>query len=80
MQTRVQRWGNSLAIRIPKAFADQAGVAQHSLVDLSIVEGQLVVTAVTPPSPSLDELLTGVTDDNLHGEATWGDAVGREAW
>jgi antitoxin MazE len=70
MQTRVQRWGNSLAIRIPKAFADQARVAQDSLVDLAIVEGQLVVTAVPAPPPSLDELLVGVTDDNLHAEVT----------
>lgn len=55
-------------------------MTQNSLVDLAMVEGQLVVTPI-PASPlSLDELLAGVTDANLHRETEWGDAAGREAW
>lgn len=80
MRTRVQKWGNSLALRIPKAFAEEVGLQASSAVELSVVEGRLVVEPVAPLSLSLDELLKGVTKDNLPGEWRTGPAVGREVW
>ena len=80
MKTRVQRWGNSLALRIPKSFADDAGLDHGALVDVSLVEGRLVVTPVTAPSYTLDELVAGITDENRHGEEAIGPSVGNEAW
>ena len=78
MRTKIQRWGNSLAVRIPKPFAEEAGLEQQSEVDVAVVDGTLVIT----PSPalSLNELLAQVTDDNLHGEIDSGSPVGREVW
>ena len=78
MRTRIQKWGNSLGLRIPRAYAREARIEQHSLVDVTFVEGCLVVTPVEEPSFSLEQLLAGVTDENLHGEFDMGPPVGRE--
>jgi antitoxin MazE len=80
MKTRVQKWGNSLALRIPKSFAEEAGLRADAPVELSLVEGRLVVQPITPPLLTLDELLRGITDENLPGEWSTGPAVGREVW
>jgi antitoxin MazE len=79
MQTRIQKWGNSLAIRIPKPFALQVGLEQNSLVAVSVSEGKLVLEPLKP-SYSLEELLAQVTQDNVHQEIETGPNVGTEAW
>ena len=80
MKTRVQKWGNSLALRIPKSFAAEAGLQADAAVELSLVKGTLVVQAITPQPLTLDELLRGITDENLPGEWNTGPAVGKEVW
>jgi antitoxin MazE len=79
MQARIQKWGNSLAVRIPKPFAQEIGLEQNSLVTISIEEGKLLLEPAKP-SYSLEELLAEVTKDNLHREVETGPAVGNEAW
>jgi antitoxin MazE len=80
MKTRVQKWGNSLALRIPKAFAEEAGLHAEAAVELSLVEGRILVQPITPQPLTLDQLLRGVTDENLPGEWDTGPAVGKEVW
>ncbi len=80
MRTKIQQWGNSLALRIPKPFAEDAGIGRHSEVELSVAEGRLVVIPIEEPRLSLSELLARVTDENLHSEIDTGPAVGGEAW
>lgn len=80
MTTRVQKWGNSLALRIPKSIALEAGLNLDSPVELSLAKGKLIVRRVSPPAPTLEELLKGVTDDNRPGEWQTGPAVGKEIW
>ncbi len=80
MKTRVQKWGNSLALRIPKSFGAEAGLFANAAVELSLVEGSLIVRPITPQPLTLDELLRGITDDNLPGEWDTGPAVGKEVW
>jgi len=80
MKTRVQKWGNSLALRIPKVFAAEAGLREDARVELSLVKGGVMVQPVPPEPLTLDELLSGVTDENLHGEWDTGPSVGRELW
>lgn len=80
MKTRIQKWGNSLAVRIPKSFAAEARLAEETPVELSLVEGKLLVQPLTPKQPTLEELLRDVTDENLHGEWDTGPSVGREVW
>ena len=80
METRVQRWGNSLALRIPKLLADEAGLKDNSPVQLALRDKLLVVVPIRTPAISLDALLAQVTTNNLHSEVQTGPAVGGEAW
>ena len=80
MKTRVQKWGNSLALRIPKSFAAEAGLRPDAPVELSVVDGQLVIRPLAEEPLTLEELLRGVTDENRHGEWDTGPAVGKEVW
>jgi antitoxin MazE len=80
MQARIQKWGNSLALRIPKAFAVEAQLEEDALVEIALVEGQLVVKPVTAHEWTLDELLAGVTPHNIHREIEMGSPVGKELW
>ena len=80
MKTRVQKWGNSLVLRIPKSFAAEAGLHEDAAVEMSLAEGRLIIQPLRPAQLTLGELLRGVTDDNLHGEWDSGPAVGKEVW
>lgn len=77
MQIKVQRWGNSLALRLPKAAAIKAGVSEGSSLDLEASAGRLVARAVH--RYRLADLLVAVTSKNVHDEVFAGPAVGREA-
>ncbi|VAW31379.1 Programmed cell death antitoxin MazE [hydrothermal vent metagenome] len=81
MQTQVKKWGNSLALRIPKTFAEEMAIIQDTAVEISIVEGKLIVTPLSEAKTySLDNLLSQITAENLHREVDTGDAVGNEVW
>jgi antitoxin MazE len=80
MKTRVQKWGNSLALRIPKSFADEVGLKKETSVDVSLAEGKLVITPEAKPKPTLKRLLATITKENMHGEFETGRAVGKEIW
>jgi antitoxin MazE len=80
MRTRVQKWGNSLALRIPKSFAAEAGLHKEGPVDISVADGEIVIRPVTGSKPTLKQLLAGVTKENLHHEVDTGRAAGKEVW
>ena len=80
MKTRIQKWGNSLALRIPKSFANEVGLDKEAPVDISLADGKLVITPVTQPKPTLKQLLAKITKDNLHSEVETGSAAGNETW
>ncbi|ANV83645.1 MazF family transcriptional regulator [Picosynechococcus sp. PCC 7003] len=80
MITTTAKWGNSLAIRIPKNLAEELALTEKSTVDLRVIEGKIVITPQTAPSYSLEELLEAITPDNLHGEIDSGLATGNEVW
>jgi antitoxin MazE len=80
MRTRVQKWGNSLALRIPKSFADEVGLQKETSVEISLAEGKLVITPIAKPMLNLNQLLAGITKENLHHEVDTGPAVGKEVW
>jgi len=79
MHVRVQKWGNSLAVRIPKPLAKDAEVTEGTVLNLAVSEGKVVATPVTRKL-SLRELLSKVNKNNLHGETDFGRPVGREIW
>jgi antitoxin MazE len=80
MKTSIQRWGNSLAVRLPKAFAENIGLMDNSPVEITIDNGQLVITPLREPTYSLDALLAGITDENMHSETDTGAPTGNESW
>jgi len=79
MVTSIQRWGNSLAIRIPKAFAAQAQLSENSDVDISL-EGERIVVTPARRQWTLRQLVEGITPGNRHREIHWGGRTGKETW
>jgi len=80
MNARIQRWGNSLAVRIPRPFAEDTGLQAGSIVDLNIRNGKIVIVSAPRACYSLGQLLKTVRRKNLHRETDTGESVGREVW
>ncbi len=80
MKVRIQKWGNSLALRIPKALAEEVHIQKNTQVEISLVDGYMVVKPVKPPKWTLEVLLDGITEDNLHLEVETGPSIGKEIW
>ncbi|MGD0898131.1 MAG: AbrB/MazE/SpoVT family DNA-binding domain-containing protein [Thermoguttaceae bacterium] len=80
MIAKVQKWGNSLGVRIPKVLARDIQVEEGGEVDLRAEAGRLVIEPVRDKPLSLGELLSRITPENLHGEISFGRPVGREVW
>ena len=80
MEARIQKWGNSLALRIPRPFAREVGLEEGSQVELLVGRGELVVRPVHVVVYDLAELLSQVTPDNGQDELDWGERAGCETW
>jgi antitoxin MazE len=80
MKTAVQRWGNSLALRIPRAYAAETRISEGTEVELTLKSGALVVRPVLRKRHALADLLKRVTSANRHDSIETGSAVGKEVW
>jgi len=80
MKTKIQRWGNSLGLPIPKSFAEEARVQAGSTVELTVEGGALVVRRARALEYDLRSLGKGINAKNLHEAVETGPHVGREAW
>lgn len=80
MRVRIQKWGNSLALRIPKSFATETALGPGTEVELTLEEGRLVVTPQRAPVYRLSELLARITEENRHAETDTGPRLGDEVW
>ena len=79
MTAVIQKWGNSLAVRLPKAVADQIEIVEGSEVEMRVDGASLIIKAA-PRKYRLADLLKGVTSANRHGEINWGEPKGKEVW
>jgi antitoxin MazE len=79
MRAKAQKWGNSLAVRIPKSIAQQAGVQEQDEFDID-VEAEVIRLKPRRRRPALAELLERITLANVHGESDFGPPHGREIW
>jgi len=79
MHARVAKWGNSLAVRIPRAVARETGWTPGTTVQMTTANGGLLITAAEPRY-GLKELVSGITPRNRHAETDWGGPLGREVW
>lgn len=77
MQSYVQKWGNSLGIRIPKSLAQRVGLSEGVAVEFQVDKNAIIIR---PKRYNLETLLSLVTQDNLHDEVSTGEQVGREVW
>ncbi len=80
MKVAVQKWGNSLAVRIPKAIAIESNIRQGTEVNLALEQGRVVLIPVETSEYTLEGLLAQVTKDNLHEAVDTGPPQGREVW
>lgn len=80
MRTILQKWGNSLALRIPKSFAAEIKVCAGHPVDLRVSKGRIVVAPITATEYQLDNLVAAINRKNRHHEAATGQRQGREVW
>jgi len=79
MKTQVGKWGNSLAVRIPGAYAKELDLADGVELEVTRVDGGLLLRP-RRHEYTLEELLAQIKPENIHGETDWGPPVGREAW
>ncbi len=80
MEVHTSKLDNDLTLQIPLALASEIGLEPNSSVDISILGNSIIINPSRRPRRKLDDLLAGVTEDNLHGETDTGSAVGREVW
>ncbi|MCL6614406.1 MAG: AbrB/MazE/SpoVT family DNA-binding domain-containing protein [Firmicutes bacterium] len=78
MLIKIRKWGNSLALRLPMVLARELALHEGSEVNLSMQDGKLVIEPAKPVEYRLAEMLSLVSDDNLHGEYSHDRPVGRE--
>jgi len=80
MKLKIKKWGNSLALRIPRAFAMETNLHDDSVVEFFTRDNELVIVPVEGNKFELSDLLEQVNSDNLHSEITTGKPVGAEIW
>lgn len=80
MLLKIQKWGNSLALRIPKSFASQLNLKLDSLVDLIIEKDHLIIEPVNETKYKLEDLLSQINEENKHYEVETGHPQGKELW
>lgn len=80
MQSKVQKWGNSLALRIPKSIAKKSKIGQGSPIELKIVGDKILIEPIRKEELTLDEMLSQVTKENVHKEIDSGEPLGGEIW
>ena len=80
MLSKVQLWGNSLALRIPRYIANQMKLDNGSNVDVSLEEEKLIIKPVKDKKESLNAMLSKINNENIHKEEDFGGPVGGEIW
>jgi antitoxin MazE len=80
MITRIQKWGHSLALRIPKSIATELDLTPNSQVEIKQDGNQIILIPVKKPRFTLPELLAQINSANLHTEIGTGSPVGKEVW
>jgi len=79
MDITVQKWDNSIAIKIPEIFAKGMNIQKGSHLDLLKVKDKLILKPRTGKI-TLKKMLSGITEDNIHSETKTGKVVGNEIW
>ena len=79
MTTKIQKWGNSLAVRVPKIFAQNLNLRKGTTIYLEQLGNSIVISS-SRPKYTLEDMLKGITKKNRHKEIDWGPPRGKEIW
>jgi len=77
---RIQKWGNSLAIRIPKPLAVQVGFKNQTPVTIEVSDGSIVISPQSEATMQLSQMVDNINQQNIHREIDFGTKQGRESW
>ena len=80
MITTVQKWGNSLGVRIPSPVAKDIKLYEGSQVEIREEGNRLVIVPVEKPVFTLEDMLKKIKKENIHDEVDFGPAQGKEVW
>ena len=80
MKSHIQKWGSQAAVRVPAQLLDAAGLKVGDPVTLRVEHGRIILENSAMDHPTLDDLLAGITPENLHEPFDWGPPVGKEIW
>ncbi|MBS0986447.1 AbrB/MazE/SpoVT family DNA-binding domain-containing protein [Acetobacter thailandicus] len=80
MQGVVRKWGNSAAIRLPAGVLEAVSLKIDQAVDVREEDGRIIIEPVRTVPLKLEELVSGITDENRHDEIDFGSSVGGESW
>ncbi len=86
MKTAIKKWGNSYAIRLPKAIVEELWLDLNSEVEITVDEGRIIIKPCPPKGVrkyskyTFEELASQITDENIHEAVDWGPPVGKEIW
>lgn len=78
MTTKIQKWGNSLALRIPKSYANSIEINAGTDVNIKIEDNKLIIFKEKKQKYSLKKLLSGINNNNIHKEHNFGNPTGKE--
>ena len=79
MKTKIQKWGNSLGVRLPKSIAEQKSLRDGLVVSVVLKNNQIVIEPIEQEL-SLESMLEELNENNVHSETDWSDARGNEIW
>jgi antitoxin MazE len=80
METNIQKWGNSLGVRLPKQLAEKQSLKAGTKVRVTESKGGVSIEVIKSKPTSINELVKNITPSNLHDETDWGPVVGNEVW
>lgn len=81
MKTKIQKWGNSLGVRLPKSVREATAITPDTEVLLSVKDHKIVIEPIgISTRQKLENKLAKVSPENIHTETDWGVSQGREVW
>jgi antitoxin MazE len=78
MEAIIRKWGNSPAVRLNSSAMKIAAFDVEQRVTIKASKGRIVIEPADKFEFSLDDLVAGITPDNVHGEADFGGPMGKE--
>jgi len=78
MQATIKKWGNSPALRLSSSIMELAQLTVDQTVNINVLKGKIIIEPIAPKQTRLEDLLSGITSDNIHAEESFGRPVGKE--